>query len=169
MASLPPLSGGLLWFYRTLAASLAVGVGYVLLASLADAAVHPAITGLRLAKGIILLGVAGILSWRRQRDPVAALLSLAFLTRAITSSVDFVSTDLVPVILDRVRFLLFALALLLFPDGDWQPRWTRHVAIASVAVVPLLSRATKPNPIDSVSRAVASIRSTSCSASSTQT
>ena len=131
---LPPLSGGSLWFYRSAAAFLAIAVCYVLFSSFANAEAHPAITGLRLAKGAILLGVAGILSWRRQRDPVAALLSLAFLTWAITSGVDFTSTDLLPVVLDRVRFLLFALALLLFPDGDWQPRWTRQVAIASAAV-----------------------------------
>ena len=34
-------------------------------------------------------------------------------------------------LLDRLRFVLFATALLLFPDGKWQSRWTQAVAIAS--------------------------------------
>lgn len=35
--------------------------------------------------------------------------------------------------LDRLRFLMFALALLLFPTGEWRPAWTRKVALASIA------------------------------------
>ena len=35
-------------------------------------------------------------------------------------------------LLDRLRFLLFSLALLLFPDALWQPRWTVAVAAATV-------------------------------------
>jgi len=37
-------------------------------------------------------------------------------------------------LLDRCRFLLFALALLLFPDSNWNPSWTRILAVASTAV-----------------------------------
>ncbi|HEX6218143.1 MAG TPA: hypothetical protein VFZ35_02580, partial [Sphingomicrobium sp.] len=111
-----------------------MAVAWVLLTSLGIGAGDPVLTGLRLAKGLVLLGVAGLLFWRRQADPVAALLSLAFLTWAITSSVGFVADDIRPLVLDRIRFLLFALALLLFPDGDWYPRWTRHAAIASAGV-----------------------------------
>jgi hypothetical protein len=94
----------------------------------------PAILAIRSAKGIVLLMVSAILLRRRHRDPVAALLSVAFLTWAVTSSFDFAATDKSPQIADRARFLLFALALLLFPDGTWQPSWTRKVAIASAAV-----------------------------------
>jgi hypothetical protein len=95
---------------------------------------EPVVTGLRLAKGLGLLVVSAILFRRRQSDGVAALLTLALLTWAISSSVDFGSAGLGTQLLDRVRFLLFALALLLFPNGDWQPPWTRLVAAASIAV-----------------------------------
>jgi hypothetical protein len=33
-----------------------------------------------------------------------------------------------------LRFLLFALALLLFPGGRWSPDWTKHIALTSLAV-----------------------------------
>jgi hypothetical protein len=36
-------------------------------------------------------------------------------------------------LVDRCRFLLFALALLLFPDGEWRPGWTRPTALIIVA------------------------------------
>jgi hypothetical protein len=60
--------------------------------------------------------------------------ALAFLCWTITSSVDFTSAAVLPMVLDRLRFLLFALALLLFPDGKWRPRWTRSVAAVSSLV-----------------------------------
>ena len=94
----------------------------------------PLVLGLRLVKSAILIAVASVLFWRRQRDPVAAILALAFLCWTITSSVDFTSGSVLPMVLDRLRFLLFASALLLFPDGRWRSRWTRAVAVASVAV-----------------------------------
>jgi hypothetical protein len=93
-----------------------------------------AIFAIRLVKGLVVLAVSAILLRRRHRDRVAALLSLAFLTWAITSSFDFAAADMVPQLLDRARFLLFVFALLLFPDGAWQPSWNRKVAIASAAV-----------------------------------
>jgi hypothetical protein len=62
------------------------------------------------------------------------LLAISFLLWTITSSVDFQSATLLPQLLDRLRFLLFALALLLFPDGRWNPSWTRVVAGASAIV-----------------------------------
>src|SRR4030095_2857503 len=37
-------------------------------------------------------------------------------------------------VLDRLRFLLFALALLLFPQGQWSPGWTPQIAIVSIMV-----------------------------------
>jgi hypothetical protein len=94
----------------------------------------PLVLGLRLVKSAILIAVASVLFWRRQRDPVAAILALAFLHWTITSSVDFTSGEALPMLLDRLRFLLFALALLLFPDGKWRPSWTPAVAVASVGV-----------------------------------
>ena len=77
---------------------------------------------LRLIKAAVLVSVSAILLRRRAKDPVAALLALAFLTWTITSSFDFASSNALPLLLDRVRFLLFVLALLLFPDGRWQPK-----------------------------------------------
>ena len=105
--------------------------------ALPDGAMDPLVLGLRLIKSAILITVASVLIWRRQRDPVAAILALAFLCWTVTSSVDFTSGEVLPMLLDRLRFLLFVLALLLFPDGQWRPRSTRLVAIVSVAVFAL--------------------------------
>ena len=131
---LPPLAGRLLTTYRIawglLAAAALAVVGFALL----QEAMPPLILALRLAKSGIVVAVALILFCRRQRDPVAAILALALLCWTITSSFDFTSAALVPTLLDRLRFLLFALALLLFPDGRWRPRWTRQVAILSAAI-----------------------------------
>lgn len=131
---LPPLGGGLLRFYRIAFALLSIGAVGALALPLFAAMPDPVVTGLRLVKGLALLVVAAILFRRRQHDAVAALLSLAFLAWTITSSVDFTATALAPQLLDRARFLLLALALLLFPNGDWQPAWTRQAALASIAV-----------------------------------
>ena len=131
---LPALSGRLLWAYRLLwlvfAAAALAFVGY---ASVYGSA-SPVVLALRLTKSAILIGVAVLLFWRRPRDSVAALLALAFLCWTITSSVDFTTADVFPMLLDRLRFLLFAFALLLFPDGKWRPRWSRFVAGASLVV-----------------------------------
>jgi hypothetical protein len=121
--------------YRVAWAVLAIAA----LALLAQPLLHPTATPLpilvlRLVKAAVLISVSAILLRRRANDPVAALLALAFLTWTITSSFDFASSNALPLLLDRVRFLLFVLALLLFPDGRWQPSWTRQVAACSVAV-----------------------------------
>jgi hypothetical protein len=131
---LPPLKGRLLWAYRAAWVLLAVATLATLALALFDPAVQPLVLGVRLLKSAIVGAVATVLFWRRQRDPVAAILSLAFLCWTITSSFDFTSSATLPLLLDRLRFLLFAFALLLFPDGKWRPRWTRIVAILSIAV-----------------------------------
>jgi hypothetical protein len=128
---LPQLSGGWVSAYSAVWCLLALAATGLLAASVIHPSVHPAILTLRMLKGAILICVSGILLRRRRNDPVAALLSLAFLTWTITSSFDFASANALPMLLDRLRFLLFALALLLFPDGKWQPTWTRHLAAAS--------------------------------------
>lgn len=110
-----------------------VAVGLLAVALIHPTA-HPAILALRVFKGAVLISVSAILLRRRANDPVAALLSLALLTWTITSSFDFASADLLAILLDRVRFALFAIALLLFPDGHWQPRWTRGVAVTTAWV-----------------------------------
>ena len=130
--SLPPLGGKLFAAYS---------LGWCLLLSLAmsavalswvDPGVRPEILGLRLVKSVVLVAVAAILVHRRRRDPVAAMLSLAFLLWTASSSIDFSSGSTVAALLDRFRFLLFATALLLFPNGEWQPGWTRVVAGAAL-------------------------------------
>jgi hypothetical protein len=133
-ASLPQLSGRLLWCYRIIWCALAVGALAASVLSAFHFAFHPAILGVRLVKSTVLVSVATILLCRRQRDPVAALLALAFLAWTITSSFGLGTDSGLAQLLDRGRFLLFALALLLFPDGRWQPVWGRWVARASVAV-----------------------------------
>lgn len=134
---LPPLGGGLLWLYRGLWIAFAAAALIVHALLISDPAMEPAILILRLVKAAMIFAVVTILFRKRQHDPVAALLSLAFLCWTITSSFDFSSRDVLPLALDRIRFLLFAVGLLLFPDGEWRPAWARHVAIASVGVTVL--------------------------------
>jgi hypothetical protein len=131
---LPPLGGRLVLAYRVTWVVLAVVTAAVIAESLHVGTAHPAVLTLRLFKAAILISVCAILLRRRASDPVAALLSLALLTWTISSSFDFAATQMLPQLLDRVRYLLFALALLLFPDGRWNPRWTRALAVASAAV-----------------------------------
>nr|NUR37210.1 hypothetical protein [Sphingomonas sp.] len=129
--SLPPLHGGLLWLYRLCWCGLAVGALFFAMAEHgAQATTH----AFGIAKTILLIALATLLLFRRPRDPVAALLSLAMLLWTISSSFQLSTTDQLPQIIDRFRFLLFALTLLLFPDGRWQPTWTAKVAAASAAI-----------------------------------
>ena len=132
--ALRQLSWGLLWMYRVLWCALAIAALAVLARYFFHPAMQPAILAIRLVKAVVVIVVSAILLSRRHRDLVAGLLSVAFLLWVITSSFDFAATDTIPQLLDRARFLLFAMALLLFPNGDWQPGWTRMIAIASAAV-----------------------------------
>lgn len=133
--SLPPLGGrlvvayGIAWW--ALFALAVVAGGY----SLFEPNSHPLILILRLTKSVVLITVSAILFRRRRTDPVAAMLGLSFLLWTASSSVDFAGAGLAwPILLDRCRFLLFAYALLFFPDGQWTPRWTRAVAAAILLV-----------------------------------
>ena len=137
--SLPPLSGGLLLGYRVAWWLLALGSVVTLSWLMWSPGMSWAILALRLAKGAVLIAVSTILYRRRQRDLVAALISSAFLLWTITSSFDVTSGDVpLPVaVADHLRFLLFALALLLFPNGQWSPSWTRLVACLSATVFAL--------------------------------
>lgn len=77
------------------------------------------IIALRTAKAVVLVAVAAILFRRRRNDPVAAMLASSFLLWTISSSVDFASASALPVMLDRTRFLFFALALIReIPDDE---------------------------------------------------
>ena len=130
----PEIRGWWVSAYRLAWGLLALTAVGVMAVSAYQGTAHPAVLALRLAKAAIIICVCVILLRRRANDTVAALLSLAFLTWTITSSFDFATAELLPRLLDRLRFLLFVLALLLFPDARWRPRWTRGVAIASGAV-----------------------------------
>ena len=134
-ARLPPLRGRLLWVYRLVWLAVLSDAILVHLFLVTGSTMEPAILGLRLAKAVVIFAVATILFRRRQQDPVAALLSLAFLLWTITSSADFAAANaILPQLLDRSRFLLFVLALLLFPDGDARSRTVAIIAAASGAV-----------------------------------
>jgi hypothetical protein len=133
--SLPPLGGRLLIAYRVawwaLFALAMLAAGYALF----EPGSHPLVVILRLTKSVVLVTVSAILFRRRQSDAVAGMLGLSFLLWTASSSVDFAGTGIAwPILLDRCRFLLFAFALLLFPDGQWTPRWTRVVAAAILLV-----------------------------------
>ncbi|WP_345169629.1 hypothetical protein [Sphingomonas daechungensis] len=128
------MSGGLLWAYRIAWLILAAATVFALATTLPAGSMQPLVLGIRLVKSAVLIAVAIVLIWRRQRDPVAAILALALLCWTITSSIDFTSAEVWPMLLERLRFLLFAWALLLFPSGRWRPRWTRAVAVASASV-----------------------------------
>ncbi len=132
--SLPPLGGRLLGIYRVLWLALAAATVGILMLSIIHPTAQPLIVGLRLLKAAIVLTVAAILFRRRQRDAVAALLSLVLMLWTVTSSFDFGTAEVPPMLLDRLRFFLFVLALLLFPDGSWRPGWTRAVAVSSAGV-----------------------------------
>jgi hypothetical protein len=132
---LPPLGGGSLAVYRVLWIVLAAAAVGTLTFSIIHPTTRPLIIGLRLLKAVIVLAVATILFRRRQQDAVAALLTLSLLLWTITSSFDFASAmTSVPAVLDRFRFMLFTIALVLFPSGEWRPRWTRVIAIVTVGV-----------------------------------
>ena len=134
-SGLPPLGGGPLAVFRAIWWALLIAALIAIASTLADGATAPIILALRLAKSAVLIAVAAILFRRRPRDPVAALLGVSFLLWTISSSVNFVipAGAIWPALLDRLRFLPFALALLLFPNGEWRPRWTKVIAGTIVA------------------------------------
>jgi len=114
------------WALLTLAVA-AVAISWI------DAVTPAGILLLRLAKALVLVAVSAILFRRRTRDPVAAMLSLAFLLWTVSSSVDLATASVWAAVIDRLRFLLFALALLLFPNGHWRPSWTRPIGVTVIA------------------------------------
>lgn len=132
-AGFPPLGGRPFAVYQLVWWILLAGALATVAWSCIEPATSPAILGLRLAKSVVLVSVAAILFRRRSRDPVAAMLSLTFLLWTISSSIDFAGVSIWAALVDRCRFLLFALALLLFPNGEWRPGWTRTIAWIVVA------------------------------------
>lgn len=131
--SLPPLGGRLFTAYRLTWWLLLVVASAAATWPWIQPTTPPEILGLRLVKSAVVIAVAAILFRRRCRDPVAAMLSLAFLLWTVSSSIDFAAASIWAAVIDRCRFLLFALALLLFPAGEWQPGWARPTSLIIVA------------------------------------
>jgi hypothetical protein len=132
MNSLPPLGGRLFAVYRISWWLLLLLALAAIVQSWLDPASGPAILGLRMLKSLVLIAVSSILFRRRAKDPVAAMLALAFLLWTASSNIGISSGAWLPGVLDRFRFLLFAMALLLFPDGKWQSRWMPIMGAAIV-------------------------------------
>jgi hypothetical protein len=135
MTSLPPLGGRLLAVYRSTWWLLLAAAVLTAILSLLDSDAHFLILMLRAAKALVLIAVAALLFRRRQRDPVAALIGISFLLWTISSSGDFAKSDPFAwrALVDRLRFLPFALGLLFFPDGQW-PRRAGPIGAAIVLV-----------------------------------
>ena len=135
-AGLPPIGGILFASYRIAWPVLAAAAVAVPLLALVAPGGQLAIDGLRLVKAAVLIAVSTILYRRRRQDAVAAMLSVTFLLWTISSSFDFTASSASGwlAVLDRFRFLFFALALLMFPNGEWRPAWSRKVAAATVAI-----------------------------------
>lgn len=132
---LPTLSGRWLLAYRLLWAAM-------LLAAIAAGLVAQieAVAPTKLLHAIVLIAVAAMLRRRRPTDPLAAMLSFAFLLWAATtyaSASAMMGGGIVVATLDRLRFLLFVTAMMLFPSGRFDPAWTRY-AIAATLLVAML-------------------------------
>ena len=126
MDGLPKLGGRWLLAYRLAWALAALAA----LAAVAADQVH-ALAPARLLHAALLIVAATLLFRRRPTDPVAAMLSCAFLLWAITRSMD---GGVVVALLDKLRFALFVTGMLLFPTGRFDPRWTAHAIAATLGV-----------------------------------
>ena len=119
---LPKLSGPALTIYRVIWILL---LPAALAAALAEQL--SAWSPTRIVETIALLGTSAILFRRRGTDAIAAMLALAFLLWVVTASSGWAGMNAAPLlaVLDRIRFLLFVTAMMLFPTGRFDPGWTR--------------------------------------------
>ena len=88
----------------------------------------------KLLETMTLLAAAAILFRRRGGDAIAAMLSLAFLLWVITASSAWAGMGAAAIplaMLDRLRFLIFVAAMMLFPAGRFDPRWTLFGVVAT--------------------------------------
>jgi hypothetical protein len=127
---IPHLTGARLLAFRLLWLAALAGAAAVQAMAAWHAQQGVAVTTLGLAQGAVLVAVAALLFRRRPSDPVAAMLSLAFLLWAITGAADGDDGPLTEA-LDRLRFLLLVAAVLLFPSGRFEPKWTAPVLAAA--------------------------------------
>jgi hypothetical protein len=128
---LPRLTGRGLAAYRALwAIALLAAIG-----AAAAGQLH-AFSPTRVLATATLLAASAILFRRRSGDSIAAMLSLAFLLWTITASSAWagMSAAAIPLaMLDRLRFLIFVSAMMLFPAGRFDPRWTVPAIAATFA------------------------------------
>lgn len=119
---LPKLAGRALTAYRVVWLVL---LPTALVAAVADqqASWSPS----RVVEAFALLGASTLLFRRRSADAIAAMIAIAFLLWVITASTAWtgMGSSTLPGLLDRVRFLLFVTAMMLFPTGRFDPGWTR--------------------------------------------
>jgi len=83
--------------------------------------------------GLLLLGTAILLFRLRPHDPVAALLSLSFLVLLASyawPALEEAGLGALSRPLRATGWTLFALVLLVFPSGRFEPRWTALVVLA---------------------------------------
>lgn len=134
---LPRLSGPALLGYRILWLVL---LAAALIAAAAGQLAAWSATGL--IETAALLGASAVLFRRRSGDAVAAMIAVAFLLWVVTASSAWAGMDAAPLLamLDRVRFLLFVTAMMLFPSGRFDPAWTRW-GLAGVALTFLVGLA----------------------------
>lgn len=134
-AGLPRLAGRALLLYRIVWLGTLVAAILVQASAAIQSGGDDALVALGAAQGAVLVAVAAMLFRRRPEDPVAAMLSLAFLIWAITGAADAESASGAWLgALDRLRFLLLVAAVLLFPTGRFEPRWTATALAASFLV-----------------------------------
>jgi hypothetical protein len=129
--TLPRLTGIGLAAYRALWAAALLGA-----MGAAAAGQLQAFSPTKLLETVTLLVAAAILFRRRSADAIAAMLSLAFLLWVITASSAWagMSAAAIPLaMLDRLRFLIFVAAMMLFPAGRFDPRWTLFGVAATLA------------------------------------
>ena len=110
----------------------------------------------RIAIDLVFAGLANLtlivasvlLFWRRPRDGLAAILSLAFLGFATFENLTWYTWQQLGLleaagVLFNISFAAMLIGLMLCPDGRFQPRWSRWVAVAVVAAG-ILSYALRP-------------------------
>ena len=93
-----------------------------------------------LATIVVCLVVSTLIVWRRSDDRMAVLVALMLVTLGPLSATSSVSASPSPwrVPAECLVFLalaLFVLVFLLFPTGQFVPRWTRWIAVGCLAVL----------------------------------
>jgi hypothetical protein len=109
---------------------------------------HWTLLGLLLPILVLSVGTGLVIFWRRSNDWMALLLALTLITFGATFSrslhaLQAAQPGLRPacLFLEDLGIAAMALAMYLFPDGHFVPRWTRWAAAATLAALLLLPEA----------------------------